>query len=100
MPTEIYDTQLIPNDREVTIAHPINHETRMLMQGNSAYCTDIAIASEIAAERNVAYGHTSRSDTGEIGIGHPINDMSSRAGPMIPLQQLGIVLKFSPVPLQ
>ena len=74
VPTEIYDTQLIPNDREVTIARPINHETRMLMQENSAYGTDIAIAPEIAAERNGAYGHTSRSDTGEIGIGHPINE--------------------------
>ena len=73
MPTEIHDTQLIPNDREVTIAHPINHETRMVMQENSAYGTDITIAPEIAAERNVAYGHTSRSDANEIGIGYPGN---------------------------
>ena len=72
-PTEIYDTQLIANDREVTIAHP-NHETRMLMQENSAYGTDIAIAPEIATERNIAYGHNSRSDTSEIGIGHPVNE--------------------------
>ena len=54
MPTEIYD-------REVTIAHP-NHETRMVMQGNSAYGTDITNAPEIAAKQNVAYGHTSRTD--------------------------------------
>ena len=73
MPTEIYDTQLIPDDRKVTIAQPINHETRVLMQENSAYGTDIAIAPEIAAGRNVAYGHTSRSDSGEKG-GHPVND--------------------------
>ena len=70
LPTEIYDT---PNDREVTIARPIDHETRVLMQENSAYGMDIAIAPEIAAERNVAYGHTSRSDTGEIG-GNPVNE--------------------------
>ena len=62
VPTEVHDTQLISNDREVTIAHP-NHETRMLMQENSAYGTNIAIAPEIAAKRNVAYGHTSRPRT-------------------------------------
>ena len=50
VPTEIHDIQLIPNDREVTIARPINHETRMVMQENSAYGTDIAIAPEIAAD--------------------------------------------------
>ena len=72
MPTEIHDTQLALDDREVTIAHPINQETRVLMQENLAYGTDIAIAPEIAAGRNVAYGHTSRSDFGEKG-GHSLN---------------------------
>jgi hypothetical protein len=77
------DTQQVPHDRETTVAHPTNHGARMLMQENSAYGTDIAIAPEIAAERNVAYGHTSRSDTivrpllqhvdtSEIGIGAPV----------------------------
>ena len=69
VPTEIYDAQLIPDDREVTIAHP-NHETRMLMQENSAYGTNIAIAPEIV---NVAYEHTSRSDSSEKEIGHAMN---------------------------
>ena len=50
-----HDTQPIPHDRETTIARPINHETRVLMQENSAYGTDIAIAPEIAAGRNLAY---------------------------------------------
>ena len=67
MPTEIYDAQLIPDDREVTIAHPINQETRMSMQENSAYGTNIAIAPEIA---NIAYG----SDSGEKEIGHAVNE--------------------------
>ena len=64
------------------------------MQENSAYGTDIAIAPEIAAGQNVTYGHTSRNDSGEKGIGHPVNRYGlivTRAGPMIPLQQLRIV---------
>ena len=73
MPTEIHNTQVIPNDREVTTTHPINHETRVLMKENSAYGMDIAIAPEIAAGRNFAYGHTSRSDSGEKG-GQPVNE--------------------------
>ena len=72
MPTEIHNTQVIPDEREVTTAHPINHETRVLMKENSAYGTDIAIAPEIAAGRNFAYGHTSRSASGEKG-GQPVN---------------------------
>ena len=68
VPTEIHDAQLIPDDREVTIAHP-NHETKMSMQENSAYGTNIAIAPEIA---NVAYEYTSGSDSGEKG-GQPVN---------------------------
>ena len=70
MPTEIHDAQLIPDDREVTIAHP-NHETKMSMQENSAYGTNIAIAPEIA---NVAYEYTSGSDSGEKEIGHAVNE--------------------------
>jgi hypothetical protein len=85
VPHESHDTQQVPHDRETTVAHPMNHGTRMLMQENSAYGTDIAIAPEIAAERNVAYGHTSRSDTivrpllqhvdtSEIRIGSPVSE--------------------------
>jgi hypothetical protein len=80
---ESHDTQQVPHDREATVAHPMNHGATMLMQENSACGTDIAIAPEIAAERNVAYVHTSRSDTivrplsqhvdtSEIGIGAPV----------------------------
>ena len=74
------------------MAHPMNYQTKMLMQGNTAYGTDIAIAPEIAAERNVAYGHMSYDkkaasvnsgtighqllqhfDTNEVEMGHLIN---------------------------
>ena len=91
---ENYDTQQAPQ-REVTItmAQPILYqEVGLMMQENSAYGTDVAIAPEIATERNAAYGHFGTSGGEEIGstsndtishqllqhfetaMGHPINE--------------------------
>ena len=90
---ENHDTELAPQ-REVTIAmaHPIYEEVEMMMQENSAYGTDVAIAPEIATERNAAYGHFGTSGGEEIAstsndtishqllqhfetaMGHPINE--------------------------